>query len=369
MIRGKQSFKKIAVILLSALVGMVVLSGCVKYDGKVVVSENDTVSGSYYVGFNVDALVQMAESMEQMGAESSQPPQNIKEEFKKQIQDGIAQSPQTPGITPEYLEKDGFMGVNILLDDVTLDVYNQFAAQGLGGSMGTTGTDGDSGGLPVILRKGDQFVVKWETSGLNESSQTGEEGASAEPIPGFEDMMGQFMPQVDMQITFPGAVTEANGGIVMGNTVKWDLAGLPKEGVATVKASAIPNGQGQPPAESAQPTATPQMPTEAVQTPEATDARDTTSNSFPLVPILIGGIVVLGAIAAVAVVVAMSSKKKKDGQTPGAGYDQQPYNNVGDGAPNTQGYPEQMNPGGTPPQYPPTQQPPTQYPPTQQPPQ
>lgn len=339
-----QALKRAVAGILAVIVGVFALSGCVKYDGKVVVNENDTVTGSYYVGFNIDALVQMAESMQAMGGEAtaSQPPQDFKQEFKTQLEQGIAQSPPTPGITPEYMEKDGFMGVNIKLDNVDLATYNEFAQNGLNDPTGATALTSpeeqtDSGSLPQIVRKGDEYVVTWQTSELSGQPQPTETAMPTETMPGFEEMMKQFMPQIDMQITFPGAVTEANGGIVMGNTVKWDLAGLPKDGKATAKASAIPNGQGTPPAETAEPAATPQTDPGTQTTPGTVDEQS--SSSSPIGLILIGGIIILGlAAAAVVAVVLVNKNKNKNLPTP----DQNPYSPSG-----------QNNGAGIPPIYPP----------------
>lgn len=175
------------------------LSACLKLDMDLQVFENNTVSGSIIFGVNKQLIELTGGSIDDfLGTDSPLPS-------------------DAEGVTTEPFEDDEFIGQRFVFDSVPLETL--------------------SSGTPDelrITREGDTFTV---TGALDLSSGlTGATGPTG--FPGAEE----FLQGADLQvrITFPGAVTDTNGE-VDGNTVTWvPVVGERLELRAT--ASAIPSG-------------------------------------------------------------------------------------------------------------------------------
>lgn len=168
-----------------ALVSMLTLAGCFKYDVDLTVHSDNTVSGTEIVAIQKG-------TGEQLGVGSD-------EEALKQMFDG-----QTfgQGATPTDYAEDNWVGKKYKFDGIALDKLSDFDK------------------LFTLTRDGDTFTLK------GTEAPTSEEDAAGAP----DGAESKF------SITFPGKVTAANGTID-GNTVTWDLLKQTEPLTATAKAS------------------------------------------------------------------------------------------------------------------------------------
>ncbi|WP_062210568.1 LppM family (lipo)protein [Demequina oxidasica] len=159
-------------VLVLSVVSVAALSGCMRMEMSLELSDHDTASGSYVMAIKEGAG-------EQLGATSDQ-------EAADQLFGDLGEGIEGASVT-EYNE-DGYIGTKATFED------QSFAALNL-----------DSDDMR-ISREGDEYVVAG-TYGSNESADLGE-------LP--DDAVAT------LAITFPGKVVETNG-TVEGNTVTWDL--------------------------------------------------------------------------------------------------------------------------------------------------
>ncbi len=178
--------RRLATALAAALaaVGLVVLAGCMKVDMDMTLSEDDTVSGSMVMAFSN----QLAESM---GMEPGELWEQAGGDLAQDLPEGASQEPYSD---------DEYTGTTITFSDAPIEDFS--------------GTGGEE---MSITRDGDEYVV----TGMMDLS----EGAGQlESMP--EGVRDSF--DVRVAVTFPGAVSEANG-TVDGTTVTW----TPQIGEAT----------------------------------------------------------------------------------------------------------------------------------------
>jgi hypothetical protein len=191
----------------------VLLTGCIKLNMDLGINADDTVDGTVVLGVQKELLQLTGQSVEDLLGEA----------------DLIPTGPT--GVVVEPYEDDEFVGQQIIFENLPIAEFNS-GALGATGISGVTGAAGDS---LNITREGDTFVV---TGVLDLSS--GLSGATG-PFAGTGG--AQFFESADIQIsiTFPGAVTQANGE-VDGNTVTY----VPEFGERleiNATGSAIDNGQ------------------------------------------------------------------------------------------------------------------------------
>ncbi|WP_061963139.1 LppM family (lipo)protein [Demequina aurantiaca] len=159
-------------ILVLSVVSVVALSGCMRMEMSLELSDHDTASGSYVMAIKEG-------TGEQLGATSDQ---EAADELFGDLGDGIEGASVT-----EYHE-DGYVGTKATFEDQTFADLN---------------LNSDD---MRISREGDEYVVAG-TYGSGEAANLGE-------LP--DDAVAT------LAITFPGKVAETNG-TVEGNTVTWDL--------------------------------------------------------------------------------------------------------------------------------------------------
>jgi hypothetical protein len=169
--------------LLASLV--LLLTGCLKLDMQLDVQADDTVDGSVVFAVNKDVLALTGGSFADLIGDQAPFPSDME------------------GVTSEEYEDGEFVGQQYNFEGVPISEFNSNPA--------------DPDGLR-ITHEGDTFVVQ----GALDLSQdlgglSGATGATGPFDP--EQMMGSA--QLRIAISFPGAVTEANGEID-GNTVVWE---------------------------------------------------------------------------------------------------------------------------------------------------
>ncbi len=194
--RGPRHLRTVPVAAL-AVVALLGLSGCVRMDMDLTLSEDDTASGTVVVAFS-DRLA------EAMGTEP--------QELWQQGSDALAgELPE--GATEQPYAEDGYTG----------GTYT-FTEQPIGEIGGLGGEE------LSITREGDEYVV---TGTMDLTDDTGElESAPPELVDEFD---------VRVAVTFPGEVVETDGEVLGTNTVEW----RPPVGERTemrARGSAVTNG-------------------------------------------------------------------------------------------------------------------------------
>lgn len=185
-------------IALAALL-LVALTGCLKADMGLRLHDDDTVSGEIKFGVSKDLVEMMGGDLDEL------------------MDSGDGDFPE--GAKVEEWSDGDYVGQKISFERVPLAEMN----------------DGDD---ILITREGDEFV--FGSSLLIEEAGAASEGGSEElPLP---DGMDLPTPDVEVRVTFPGEVIEANGSID-GNTVTWDAADLVGIEEMAARGSAIDNGK------------------------------------------------------------------------------------------------------------------------------
>ncbi|MCK9796092.1 hypothetical protein M1843_20310 [Isoptericola sp. 4D.3] len=178
---GPRRRLRTAIAAALAAVGLLALAGCMKVDVDMTLSEEDTASGTMIMAFSN----QLAETM---GME----PGELWDQASSELEAGLPE-----GATQEPWSDDEYTGTEITYTDVPLDQLE----------LGGAGTAQDAG--LSITREGDEYVVAGQTDMSQDLGQLGD-------LPeGLQDAL-----DVQISITFPGEVIEANG-TVDGNTVSW----------------------------------------------------------------------------------------------------------------------------------------------------
>lgn len=179
------------------------LAGCFKVNMDVEVSPENTVTGS--------AIIAVDESLLELSGQSAD-----------QLFQEMDLSDLPAGATLEPYEEDGFIGQEIMFEEMPLETFTQNNA--LSGS----GANAGAGEELNIARRGDEFHV------TGAFDMTGAEFTGTQ-IP--QQFLDSF--EFRISITFPGEVKSATGEID-GNTVTWQPRigeNTPVEAVA----SAIPS--------------------------------------------------------------------------------------------------------------------------------
>ena len=214
MSRGVRTAARIgALVALAAL-----LTGCIKLNMDLGINSDNTVSGSVQFGVQKELLDLTGQSVEDLLGTAAPFPSDA------------------PGVTVKPFDDGEFAGQEFTFDSVPLDEFNSGSIAGGTGASGISGVTGASGDALNISREGDTFVV---TGVLDLSS--GLSGATG-PFGGSGGAQLFQSAQIKIAITFPGAVIDASGGQVDGNTVTY----VPKFGERleiNATGSAIDNGE------------------------------------------------------------------------------------------------------------------------------
>jgi hypothetical protein len=194
----------------------VLLTGCIKLNVDLGINADDTVDGAVVLGVQKELLELTGQSAEDLLGDADLIPTGA------------------TGVVVEPFEDDEFVGQQIIFEDLPISEFNS-GALGASGATGISGVTGAGGDNLNITREGETFVV---TGALDLSS--GLSGATG-PFAGTGG--AQLFENADIQIsiTFPGEVVQANGE-VDGNTVTY----VPEFGERleiNATGSAIDNGQ------------------------------------------------------------------------------------------------------------------------------
>jgi hypothetical protein len=187
-----------AAVARSAAVAIaLLLSSCIKLDMKLTVSAGNTVSGTAIVGVDKQILSAFGQTPDQVFGKDTLAPVG------------------TPGVTTSNYEDDTFIGQKITFVDTPISAL-------------TASQDQDS---LRIVRDGDVFRV---TGALDMSNTSGD--------PSNDQLIQQAMStaEIEISITFPGAVASSNGAID-GNSVSWKPV-VGKRTELSAVASAIASG-------------------------------------------------------------------------------------------------------------------------------
>jgi len=276
----------------------VLLTGCIKLNVDLAINANDTVNGTIVLGVQKELLELTGQSAEDLLGDADLIPTGA------------------TGVTVEPFEDDEFVGQQIIFEDLPIAEFNS-GALGASGATGISGVTGAGGDSLNIAREGETFVV---TGVLDLSS--GLSGATG-PFAGTGG--AQFFESADIQIsiTFPGEVVQANGE-VDGNTVTY----APEFGdrlEINATGSAIDNGQ-------------------------AADVVGGSDSFLPLILIIAG----LAVVLLVIIFLVVRSRRNKDGGagTPTGFGEPAPATTPGV-APPPPGVPPAAPPPGIPPAAPP----------------
>ncbi len=193
----------------------VLLTGCIKLNMELGINADDTVNGTIVLGVQKELLELTGQSAEDLLGDADLIPTGA------------------TGVVVESFEDDEFVGQQIIFEDLPIAEFNS-GALGASGATGISGVTG-AGDTLNIAREGETFVV---TGVLDLSS--GLSGATG-PFAGTGGAQLFESADIQISITFPGEVVQANGE-VDGNTVTY----VPEFGERleiNATGSAIDNGQ------------------------------------------------------------------------------------------------------------------------------
>lgn len=191
--------KRLASVLL-LLLGVGLLAGCMRVDGSLTISAEDTVSGEVTVAIDRDWA----------NAHGSDP-----DALVASIQQDLQTAPEA-GVSAEPYESEGFVGLTLTLTHTPLERVSAATS-----------------GVLQITRAAGEYQVNGDFSGLT----GGDEGDGGDG--GGNDDSAIPPWQLDLSITFPDGVTEADGE-VSGSTVTWHL----KQGAQSLHARGPVPGAG-----------------------------------------------------------------------------------------------------------------------------
>ena len=252
---------------IGAFVALVFLmTGCIKLNMNLGINSDNTVSGTVEFGVQKELLDLTGQNVEDLLGSDAPFPSNA------------------PGVTVEPFDDGEFAGQQFIFEDVPIEEFNSGGFVGGTGATGISGVTGAGDSLN-IARQGDTFVV---TGVLDLSS--GLSGATG-PFGGSGGAQFFESAQIKIAITFPGAVAEAAGGQIDGNTVTY----VPKFGERLeidATGSAVDNG-------------------------EAADVVGGSDSMLPLILIIAGVVLVL--LIVIALVIRSRRHKGGDAGTSGFG--------------------------------------------------
>ncbi len=185
---------------IGAFVALVFLmTGCIKLNMNLGINSDNTISGTVEFGVQKELLDLTGQNVEDLLGSDAPFPSDA------------------PGVTVEPFDDGEFAGQQFIFEDVPIEEFNSGGFVGNTGATGASGASGVTGASDTlnISRQGDTFVV---TGVLDLSSALS--GATG-PFGGSGG--AQFFESADIRIaiTFPGAVVQAPGGQIDGNTVTY----------------------------------------------------------------------------------------------------------------------------------------------------
>jgi hypothetical protein len=201
MCGGSFSRRRALGLSVVAMASVVLLTGCFKLDMSLELQSNNTVDGSVIIAIARDQAPLL-------GGEDA-----IRQSLKADSNRLFSDAPSRGHYTQRDYEDEKWIGTEGLFSDVPID---EFAS------------NGSSGNQLSITRDGDEFVVDG-TIDLSTGKGPAQLDSSTQSVVDGAD--------IDISITFPGDVAQANGDID-GDTVTWhpragDVLDLTARGAAT----------------------------------------------------------------------------------------------------------------------------------------
>ncbi|WP_434081397.1 LppM family (lipo)protein [Sanguibacter sp. Z1732] len=180
----------------AVLLALVVLTGCVRLDGGVTISTDDTLSG--------DVVVAVSQAWAEANGQDPYALQRI-------LDEEIAAAPDA-GIAAEPFEDGEYIGATLTLTDVPIERIEE-----------------STSGALIVAAEEDGHIVAGRFGDLDLTAPDGAE----------EDDQVATPWMIDLSVTFPEAVTDHDGTLV-GRTVSWDLEPGDDTLFATTQAAASP---------------------------------------------------------------------------------------------------------------------------------
>jgi len=194
---------------IGAVVALVFLmTGCIKLNMDLGINSDNTVSGTVEFGVQKELLDLTGQNVEDLLGSDAPFPSNA------------------PGVTVEPFDDGEFAGQQFIFEDVPIAEFNSGGVTGAGDTLN-------------IARQGDTFVV---TGVLDLSSGLSGLSGATGPFGGTGGAQFFESAEIKIAITFPGAVVQAPGGQIDGNTVTY----VPKFGERleiNATGSAVENGE------------------------------------------------------------------------------------------------------------------------------
>jgi hypothetical protein len=209
---------------IGAFVALVFLmTGCIKLNMDLGINSDNTVSGTVEFGVQKELLDLTGQNVEDLLGSDAPFPSNA------------------PGVTVEPFDDGEFAGQQFIFEDVPIAEFNSGGFVGNTGATGATAASGVTGAGDTlnIARQGDTFVV---TGVLDLSSGLSGLSGATGPFGGTGGAQLFESAEIKIAITFPGAVVQAPGGQIDGNTVTY----VPKFGERleiNATGSAVENGE------------------------------------------------------------------------------------------------------------------------------
>jgi len=209
---------------IGAFVALVFLmTGCIKLNMDLGINSDNTVSGTVEFGVQKELLDLTGQNVEDLLGSDAPFPSNA------------------PGVTVEPFDDGEFAGQQFIFEDVPIAEFNSGGFVGNTGATGATAASGVTGAGDTlnIARQGDTFVV---TGVLDLSSGLSGLSGATGPFGGTGGAQFFESAEIKIAITFPGAVVQAPGGQIDGNTVTY----VPKFGERleiNATGSAVENGE------------------------------------------------------------------------------------------------------------------------------
>ncbi|WP_199224477.1 LppM family (lipo)protein [Serinibacter arcticus] len=166
---------------------LLLLSGCVKYNTDITVSEDLTLDGSMEFAIERSALEGLGEDP----TEAMTIPSDLPE-----------------GVTAEVIDDDTYVGYVMSFEDITAETFSEAASDG-----------GDAATPPFAFSKDDDGNIVFDMESL--TSAMGSGGEMPTDMPSMDP--SAMITEATMAVTFPGEILEAEGAEISGTTATWDL--------------------------------------------------------------------------------------------------------------------------------------------------
>ncbi|SEJ66764.1 LppM family (lipo)protein [Demequina mangrovi] len=198
------------------------LTGCVRVTAATTFSDEDTLSQHTVIAMTSQARTAFGQQLDQLGDLDLPEGTELPEGADADVLDGLDAllDPETmrEGLAPleeahpgsvsvePYEDEDGLEGVEIELTGIPID------------ELADAGGAAPVGGASSVTREGDSYVVQIESGA---ASGLAAAGAGADDL----TLLGAAV-DIEASFTFPGLVTEATAGEIVGNTVTLGLSDL-----------------------------------------------------------------------------------------------------------------------------------------------